>query len=154
MLAEAKSEIMKQDCKVDSLDAYRCFIKEFFTQRIKVPQVESQCREVHGDVSREVKNKLEAQFQCLCLQEGRQPWILSYQRKFHRILLLYSKDCKYRSFSLIISPHLQRFHVGRWDSTHQVSCCSPFSLGGHVMDQISGDRRFSGWVKIIVINEV
>ena len=52
---------------------HRCLIKEFVTQRIKVPQVESQCREVQGDLSREVKNELEAQFQCLCLQGGCQP---------------------------------------------------------------------------------
>ena len=41
-------------------------IKEFFTQRIKVPQVESQSRRVQGDLSREVKNELEAQYECLC----------------------------------------------------------------------------------------
>ena len=39
--------------------------------------------------------------------------ILSYQRKFHKIPWLYSKDFKYRSFSSIRSPHFQRFHVGR-----------------------------------------
>ena len=34
---------------------------EFFTLRIKVPQVQSQCREVQWDLSREVKNELGAQ---------------------------------------------------------------------------------------------
>ena len=52
-------------------------IKEFFTLRIKVPQVEFLCREVQGDLQREVKIELEARFQCLCLQGGRQPGIVS-----------------------------------------------------------------------------
>ena len=56
------------------------------TLRIKVPRVKSQCRGVQGDLSRKVKNKLEAEFQCRVLQEGHQPWILSLQRKSHRIL--------------------------------------------------------------------
>ena len=34
---------------------HRFLIKEFFTQRIKVPQVECQCREVKGDLSRELR---------------------------------------------------------------------------------------------------
>ena len=65
------------------------------------------------DLSREVKNELGARHQCRWLQEGRQLWILSYQRKFHRIRWLYSKGYRYRSFSSINSPHLHRFHVGR-----------------------------------------
>ena len=44
----------------------------FFTQRIKVLKAETQCKEVQGDLSLEVKNELEAQFQCLCLQGSRQ----------------------------------------------------------------------------------
>ena len=40
---------------------------------IKMLQVESQCREVQGDLSRKAKNELGAQFRCRCLQEGRQP---------------------------------------------------------------------------------
>ena len=71
---------------------HRHIIKEFFTLRIKVPQVQSQCTEVQVDLSREVKNKLGAQHQCRCLHEGRQLWILSYQLKFGRILRPYSKD--------------------------------------------------------------
>ena len=35
------------------------------------------------------------------------------QRRFHRILWLYSKDCRYRSFSSINSTHLHLFRVGR-----------------------------------------
>ena len=50
-----------------------------------------------------VKNKLEAQLLCPFLQEGHQPWILFCQWKFHRILLLDSKD-RYRSFSLTNYP--------------------------------------------------
>ena len=94
----------------------------------------------------------EARHQCRCLREGRQPWILSYQRKFHSILWLYSKDCRYRSLSSITSPHLQRFHVGRHDSKTQVSSCSEFSLGSYVMDQSSWDGRFRRWIKILAIS--
>ena len=36
---------------------HRCLIKEFFTLRIKMPQVESQCREVHFDLSRAVEER-------------------------------------------------------------------------------------------------
>ena len=35
---------------------HRHLVKKFFTLRIKLPQVESQRREVQGDLSREVKN--------------------------------------------------------------------------------------------------
>ena len=38
--------------------------------------MESQWREVQGDLSRKVKNELGAQFQCRWLQDGRQPWVL------------------------------------------------------------------------------
>ena len=38
---------------------HKYLIKEFFTLRIKVPQVESQCKGVQGDLSRKVKNKQE-----------------------------------------------------------------------------------------------
>ena len=43
---------------------HRHFIGEFFTFRIHVPQVQSQCKKVQGDLSREVKNEFGAQHQC------------------------------------------------------------------------------------------
>ena len=52
---------------------HKHLIKEFFTLRIKVPLVESQCREVQGHPSQEVKNELGAQVQCPHLHEGRRP---------------------------------------------------------------------------------
>ena len=39
----------------------------------QVQQVRFQCREVQGDLSREVKNELGAQHQCRCPKEGGQP---------------------------------------------------------------------------------
>ena len=115
---------------------HRHLTKEFFTLRIKVPQVESQCREVQGDLSRMVKNELEAQFQCRCLQEGRQPRILSHQRKFHRILWLYNKDCKYRSFSSIKSPTPSTFSCWKIRFKNPIGCFA--------VDRRRGDGRFSG----------
>ena len=46
---------------------HRHLIKGFFTLGIKVIQVESSCRGVQGHLPRKAKNKLEAQFQCGCL---------------------------------------------------------------------------------------
>ena len=46
------------------------------------------------------RTKLETLYQCRVLQENRQPWILSFHRKYHRILWFISKDCKSRSFNL------------------------------------------------------
>ena len=63
-----------------------------------------------------VKNKLEGQYQCRASQEDHQPWILSFQQKYHRILWLISKYCKPRSFILTNSPHLRRFHVAHFPS--------------------------------------
>ena len=51
----------------------RHFFKEFFTLGIKVLQVGTPCEKVQGDLLRQVKNDLEAQFHCRVLQEDHQP---------------------------------------------------------------------------------
>ena len=95
---------------------HRHLIKEFFTMRHQLLQVHFQCMSVQGHLKEEVKNELEAQFQCRHLQEGRRPWMPFCQWIFHRVLCLDSTDSRYRNFNLMNSPHLQRFHVGRKDS--------------------------------------
>ena len=100
----------------------RAVTNRFITETLSrnSPPNESKCYRwnpcaegVQGDLSRKVKNKLEA---LRVLQDSRQPLILSLQRKSHRILWLISEDCKLRSFILKKSPHHQRVHVGREDS--------------------------------------
>ena len=51
-------------------------------------------------------------------QGDRQPAILSFQQKerIHRITWLINKNSRSRSFILTNFPHVQRFHVGRYDS--------------------------------------
>ena len=128
----------------------RHLLKEFFTLWIKVLQVETPCRRVQGNLSPEVKNKIEILFQRWDLQGNCQPWILSFRQKDHRIIWLISKDCKSRSFISINSP----FNVDMLEHKIQnpSKCLFRFSLGGYVMDQRSGDGRFGGWSKIIAIN--
>ena len=46
----------------NALIHHRSLIKEFFTLRIKVPQVETQCRGVQGDLSRKVKKAIDHEF--------------------------------------------------------------------------------------------
>ena len=89
---------------------HRYLIIEFFTHRINVPRVYTSA-EKYRETCRErwITNWKHNSNSNVCRKAVN-------QRKFHRILWLYSKDCKYRSFSLINSSHLQRFHVGWWDS--------------------------------------
>ena len=97
-------------------------IKEFFTLRHQVVKVRFHCiMSVQGHLLQEVKNELAAQSQCRHLQEGRPSTMNPFcQWTFH------SKDTRCRNFSLINSPHLQRFHVGRKDSKARLTFCSDF----------------------------
>ena len=63
----------------------------------------------------EVKKEIETPFQRRDLQVTINQEIFLSSRST-RILWLISKDCKSRSFILANSPHIQRFHVGRWES--------------------------------------
>ena len=93
---------------------HRQLDKEFFTLGIKVPQVGNPCETVQGDLFRKVKNNLEAQL--LLPSFARRPSTMNScktRQTDHRNVWLISKDCKSRTFILINSPHLKRFHVGR-----------------------------------------
>ena len=119
MLAEAKSELMKQECKVD-------------LQRST------------GRLSRMVNNELGAQFQCQCLA-GRPSNMNSYlpteilQNSMAVQQRLQKTELQFEKFS---TPSTYSCWEMRFKT--QVSSCSDFSLGGTVMDHSSGDGRFSG----------
>ena len=57
---------------------------------------------------------------------------------------------KYRSSSLINSPNLERFHVGRYDSKIKLPPVLIF-VGGYVMDQRSGDGWFIRGIDVLAI---
>ena len=78
---------------------------------------------VTGSEERNREHRSNAEF---CKKAVNHELILSYQRKFHRILWLCSKDSRYRSSSL--------------------------SVGSCVVDQRSGDGRFGGRFEITAIN--
>ena len=97
---------------------------------------------VQGDLSREVKNELGATTPVPMSASRPSTMKFSYPRKYHRILWLYSKDYRYRSFSSINSHTFIIFVLE--DKIQKpgevlVRC----SLGGCVMGQRSGD----GWSK-------
>ena len=122
---------------------HRHRIKEFFTLRVKVPQLESQCRDAQGDLSPEVKNELGAQFQCRRLQEGRQPWILSLPAEIPQNSVavqqwLQISELQFDKFPTPCTLSCWRIRPGEF-------LCW-YSLESHVMDQSSGDSWFSGWI--------
>ena len=79
---------------------------------------EDQLLELQGRrlFSQEMTNKIETKFQCRHLQEGRRPWVHSFQWIFRRILWLDSKDSRHRNCNSINSLHILHSHVGRYDS--------------------------------------
>ena len=73
------------------------------------------CRGVQGNLSRKVKNKLEAQFQCRVLQEGHHPWnFLSSRRiistEFFALLVSFHRFSPSRRLSAALRAH-RRFDV-------------------------------------------
>ena len=79
------------------------------------------CDQARGDLQLEVKNRTETLYRRRDLQGDSRTGILSFQQKENtqRIARLINKNFRSRSFILTSSPHLQRFHVGRWDSKPQ-----------------------------------
>ena len=71
-------------------------IKEFNLTMYKENLEQSHKLQGEGIFSQEMTNKIEAQFQCRHLQEGRRLWVLQYWSNFRWILCLNSKDSKYR----------------------------------------------------------
>ena len=71
-------------------------IKEFNLTMSKENLEQSHKLQGEGIFSQEMTNKIEAQFQCRHLQEGRRLWVLQYWSNFRWILCLNSKDSKYR----------------------------------------------------------
>ena len=105
---------------------HRCLIKEFFTPRIKVPQVKSQCREVQGDLSREVKNELEAQFQCLCSQGSRPPLNSCLQAEVPQNSMAVQQRLQISELQFDIFPTPSSFSCWKMRFKNQVTTCSDF----------------------------
>ena len=66
--------------------------------------------------SQEMTNKIETQFECRDLQEGRRQWSQEYRWSFRRILWLDSKDSKCRNGNSTNSLIHDQFRFGRYDS--------------------------------------
>ena len=66
--------------------------------------------------SQEMTNKMDAQFQCRLLQEGRRLWVRLLRWKFCRIPWLDSKDSKYRSCNPTHSLIHNHFWFGKYES--------------------------------------
>ena len=122
---------------------HRCLVKEFFTLRIQVPQVRFQCRSVQGDLSREVKNELGAQFRCLCLQGGRQP-IFFLPAEVPQNSMAVQQRLQISELQFDEFPTASSFLCWKMRFRNPGKFMFRFSLGGYVMDQRSGDGRFSG----------
>ena len=116
-------------------------------------QVESPCRGVQGDLSRKVKNKLEAPFQCRFLQDGHQPWILSFFLSSGNTTEFYCWSAKTANLGASFWKNRHTFNVFMLEENVQNpgKFLFRFSRGGCVMER-SGDGRFGGWLKIIAIN--
>ena len=81
----------------------KIIFKEFIVLRHQVQQERFQCVLVQKLLSQEMKIKIEAQFQCRHLQEGRRSWVHYFQWIFRRTLWLDSKDSKFRNCNSINS---------------------------------------------------
>ena len=76
--------------------------------------------------AREMTNKIEAQFQCRHLQEGRRLWVLQYRWISRRIPWSDSKDSKYRNCNSTNSRIHNHFLVWKIRFQNQVTTCSDF----------------------------
>ena len=111
-----------------------------------IPVERSTWRPVAG-----VKNELEAQFKCLCLQGGRQPWILPTSENSTEFYGWSAKTAKIGA-SVWQNSHTLNVFMLEDKIPNPGKLMFRFSLGSYVTDQRSGDDRFFGWAKIIALN--
>ena len=91
-------------------------IKEFIAHH---KENEDQIHKQQGQMklfSQELTNKVDTQYQCRHLQQGRRLRVLYYWWSFRRILWLDSKDSKFRSCNSTNSPIHNRSWFGKFDS--------------------------------------
>ena len=101
-----------------------------------------------GLFSQEMTNKVETQFQCRHLQEGRRLWVLQNRWKTCRIQWLDSKDSRFRNCSSTNS-----IIFGLEDTIQKSSdYLFWFSIGCNVTDQRSGDVWFIGGIEVFAIS--
>ena len=101
--------------------------------------------------SQEMTNKVETQFQCRHLQEGRRLWVLQNRWIFRRIQWLDIQDSKFRSCNSTNS--LIPMILGLEDTIQKSSYnLFWFSIGCNVMDQRSGNGWCIGRIEVLAIS--
>ena len=112
------------------LDSSQIPYQGFFTLRIKVLQIESQCKGVQGDLSRKVKNKLETI--PIPILARRPSTMNSFSPAMVDPQRLHGSELHFDKF-----PTLSTYSCWKIRFKTQVCSCSDFALGGYV-------GRFSG----------